>query len=732
MGNIIFIFITALRFVLFDISPVTNWDSFSFFFADNIYLQQSLATDIPLLPSATVVKAPSEYFRVVFTSVIGYILQPLAIHCCSSALVFIFWSLTASLVRNADVVYKFFGCIKPVAPRIAIEEVGGSRIRISWAVTHGGTDIGNKGKKRRVIAGNSARMNMDESILFSANKIKQIRVYSSQDGETASGKDKEGNESKDPPVIAPTRKFLVELDGAIVGETGKVETCVDLKGLQGNTVYNIRVWAVAAKNMKSASKMVRVKTLPSKVDMLDTLHKSTSVQTVEISPAELESKDKNEDTIDCVRSKEKLAKEAQKADEQVKLAELEEEIRANAEIERLQAAIEAIHTLQAEFEKTAQNTADEHIFRMQAMENELAKLRAERKATEPKRLAMKLELKRLEEMKRSSESKRNKVEISLSLAKAELEHTKQETINCEKEIEELKGDIKRTEIKAKQEEVSFEKKRTELENATSTLKEELKALNILRTKAKKTEENVRNQIRIKEAVIEGIEKETLLIGKQNYGRDDFEERDRALTEDLKIWQEIHDKLQSEHGRFKTELKEEKRVKEVLLQELSRAKSRLSRATAIFHSQNNNNALPKSKIRLLQPQPTFLENSGQNVPQIQTQLQKAQVIQSQQSRSLLDFKPTNIHHIPSFDLTTPHLLPNSTIGANLTSPLVSQQHSPKEPQGLFVPYLQAPAYISSCSSSPVTNYISSSSRTNDDDIEVAVANSLMGEINAYTV
>ncbi|ORY39602.1 hypothetical protein BCR33DRAFT_720054 [Rhizoclosmatium globosum] len=316
----------------------------------------------------------------------------------------------------------------------------------------------------------------------------------------------------------------------------------------------------------------------------------------------------------------------------------------------------------------------------------------------------------------------------------ELQHTKDEVLNGEKEIEQLKADIKRIEAKTRSEEEAFEKKKKEMDEQVSRLKAELKMLDALRANAKKNEEDVRNQIRIKQAVIEGIEKETALIGNSQFSTiEEFEERERAIDEDLKVWNEIHEKLLSELQRHKAELKEEKRVKEVLLHELSRSRSKTNMDITGDHSLNKPGSSSRGgKIRLLQSPPPILQQ-----PQLFHEPPPVVQATSQTQRSLLDptvleFEP--VQRLPNaFDLMGTHLprMP-SNVNRNMTPPSLLH-HSPTEPPGLGFKYSHAPAYTSAAASisAPLASNLAQKS-PKDDDIERAVANSLMGEIRGGMV
>ncbi|KAF9914522.1 hypothetical protein BX616_008134 [Lobosporangium transversale] len=62
---------------------------------------------------------------------------------------------------------------------------------------------------------------------------------------------------------ATISKHLIEIDGLIIGESGKQETSVVIQGLYPDNTYRIRLWAITARNWKTPSDYVVVRTLAS-------------------------------------------------------------------------------------------------------------------------------------------------------------------------------------------------------------------------------------------------------------------------------------------------------------------------------------------------------------------------------------------------------------------------------------------------------------------------------------
>ncbi|KAF9901549.1 hypothetical protein EC991_006031 [Linnemannia zychae] len=62
---------------------------------------------------------------------------------------------------------------------------------------------------------------------------------------------------------ATISKHLIEIDGVLIGESGKQETSVVIQGLYPDNTYRIRLWAITTRNWKTPSDYVVVRTLAS-------------------------------------------------------------------------------------------------------------------------------------------------------------------------------------------------------------------------------------------------------------------------------------------------------------------------------------------------------------------------------------------------------------------------------------------------------------------------------------
>ncbi|KAJ3267105.1 hypothetical protein HDU77_005307 [Chytriomyces hyalinus] len=653
MGVIVVLFFIALRFAIWDVSPInsTYIPSFTESVSNGISADHQTMWSSPSLSSTppqsatppplqqqqqqtnnTASKAPLSLLN---------ILHPLAVHCTSFALMYTSWKLFVTLSTNFDLVCQFFGCVSPQAPSLLVEEITARSVRISWGQSKaarmkaleecgmvlglagpfgvgvppsnvgpcGGGAGGGGGGVPSVSAGdrevNDRAVNCASLVANgggfrkgstgrgggSRGKVGNNLASTSSNDKSTEASEESERENDDRSLFlddrfkyASPRKYVIEVGGKIIGDTAKNEQSIDIKGLQPGVLYNIRVWAVGAKNMTAVSKTVTVKTLERKGDSdsepkrVKSVHVQTTGPPQPLNtpiPSESETKptataaNTPKDAINQATSTTNPMHDLDPSETDSTSDQTDQEQRITKEMSRLTAAIESTQRLQSEFEKQLCEITNDHDARMDALTRTLDTVRAERKRTEPHRTALKLELKRLEELKRHSESKRAKVEHALNAAKAEGERVSVEILRGEKESVSLGADIVRAQARAKLEEEAFDRKKKELDEQVSRIKEELMSVDAMRSKAKKTEESIRNEIRVKEAVIAGIQTETAALEQTPTQKlNDVEELEKKVEEDLRIWSEIHEKLVAEYTMSRAVLKEEKRVKEVLLQELT--------------------------------------------------------------------------------------------------------------------------------------------------------------------
>jgi len=127
-------------------------------------------------------------------------MAPIASHCVGFGLCYVMWKIILLLYRHLDAITYCFGVIMPNVPIICILNVDQTSIQFSWTCFH-----------------------------------------------------KKG---------IPVRKYLVEINGCLVGIFRSGATAVHVTSLEPGTKYRIRVWSVSIKNTKSVSITALVKTLP--------------------------------------------------------------------------------------------------------------------------------------------------------------------------------------------------------------------------------------------------------------------------------------------------------------------------------------------------------------------------------------------------------------------------------------------------------------------------------------
>jgi Fibronectin type III domain len=67
-------------------------------------------------------------------------------------------------------------------------------------------------------------------------------------------------------------KHLIQLNGTIIGESDKKDTNVIVTGLTPDQLYCVRIIALNAQQLHSASEIIRVRTKPRTQDSIEDLH----------------------------------------------------------------------------------------------------------------------------------------------------------------------------------------------------------------------------------------------------------------------------------------------------------------------------------------------------------------------------------------------------------------------------------------------------------------------------
>lgn len=70
-----------------------------------------------------------------------------------------------------------------------------------------------------------------------------------------------GSAHGDECMLLAARKYAVEVNGMIIGETSRDEVCAHLVGLQSDATYRVCVWTVGNRGVRTPSEVVNVRTV---------------------------------------------------------------------------------------------------------------------------------------------------------------------------------------------------------------------------------------------------------------------------------------------------------------------------------------------------------------------------------------------------------------------------------------------------------------------------------------
>ncbi|KAJ3288875.1 hypothetical protein HDU76_007609, partial [Blyttiomyces sp. JEL0837] len=305
-------------------------------------------------------------------------MSPVAAHCTGFGLCYLLWKTAFVAYRNFDAISGFFGVALPDPPVITVREVADSHFKICWSaslmgVKGGGNNYGGGGG-----------------------------------GWNTSGcKNKTGGDSGNNGDVA---KHVMEVNGVVIGESAKEETCIVVMGLNPNTRYRVRVWAVAGKRTKTPSKSVLIKTLP-----------PTAVAAKPIPPPAVKNEKENsadatsEDSVKPELVKSPIAQPSPPKPTEEQLREQaerrkQEERDLDNEMARLTTEIDLLRKQLGETERNLAETKEQYQREETELRDELAALRETKKMADAPRAELKIRMKQLDDAKRDVEARRARLE----------------------------------------------------------------------------------------------------------------------------------------------------------------------------------------------------------------------------------------------------------------------------------------------------------------------------------
>ncbi|KAF9934461.1 hypothetical protein FBU30_001954 [Linnemannia zychae] len=315
---------------------------------------------------------------------------------------------------------------------------------------------------------------------------------------------------------ATISKHLIEIDGLLIGESGKQETSVVIQGLYPDNTYRIRLWAITTRNWKTPSDYVVVRTLASVPVELELSSVENARRESELAKRSIEDPQftaKNQDLENSVAIQEDSAKKSETTaasqdhsslfnNGNISTTSLNSTIGAavstnNGVVHAIASAEpvattattvvtdEQIAALRLELEEKEashallnQQFSDlEKQYRQQEdnLKNEIAALREQQKLEDEPRQQAKTKLKELQDSLREAEINKSKVEKEHRMEVDRRQRIAGLLEIKQKKVESLQQTLKQSQDKLKAEKESHRQQRLELEISLKKRQEEVEA-----------------------------------------------------------------------------------------------------------------------------------------------------------------------------------------------------------------------------------------------------------------
>ncbi|KAJ3108541.1 hypothetical protein HDU97_000823 [Phlyctochytrium planicorne] len=443
------------------------------------------------------------------------------------------WKLMFLMYRRFDVFTGFFGISSPGIPIVTVREISDTSFKIHWWVP----------PASHTTSTNAAN---PPAAPFLGTKLGAPLPDSAPP--------KSGTDSTDQSASSESdvKKHLIEVNGLIIGESSKDEICVVVTGLNPETQYRIRVWAVSTKRLKSPSGGVLIKTLPAKPAVAE------NAQTIEASAS---SKDETIQELDDTH----LTPEAIK----------EKEALLDNEIDTLTVELEQLFRHQHEINVQMQSAEMQFKREEESLREELERLRESRKQGDLVRAEHKTRLKQLEDSKKELDTLKNRYEKEVKASKAEIT-SRDEKLKVEREeLRRLEEETKRMEVAIKQDAETTERKRVELEREAGRQKEQLRKLMNQKSELIKQLDTLRADLMKKRESLASQAASAAEDRARMLRAEDDALSEKILARKLKLDHEQREllerlrSLQDEHQSLQVELREESRAKVQILEDLNR-------------------------------------------------------------------------------------------------------------------------------------------------------------------
>ncbi|KAJ1553730.1 hypothetical protein HK096_006683, partial [Nowakowskiella sp. JEL0078] len=189
-------------------------------------------------------------------------MSPVAAHCTGFGICYLCWKLVFWGYKQFDFIIGFFGVKIPLEPIVTIKDISDRSFKIYWGQAMGNYDVNSNLQSatlRRVVSPTSEE---STTASYQSSQFHDSTILPDMaEHENIPMKEYLQNPLKIFYKCDPkTKKFHVEINGIVVGESASHETSVSVNGLTPDTRYRVRVWALANSRIKTPSATVLIRT----------------------------------------------------------------------------------------------------------------------------------------------------------------------------------------------------------------------------------------------------------------------------------------------------------------------------------------------------------------------------------------------------------------------------------------------------------------------------------------
>ncbi|KAG0340182.1 hypothetical protein BG000_000494 [Podila horticola] len=347
---------------------------------------------------------------------------------------------------------------------------------------------------------------------------------------------------------ATISKHLIEIDGLIIGESGKQETSVVIQGLYPENTYRIRLWAITTRNWKTPSDYIIVRTLPSPpVELLELSSVENARRESELAKEAQHQQQTTNTAIDESSTNESALKTEPENAQPTQAALTEKSpsptstptptpsststlvptptsptsshptilVESRSPSPREDVSEEQISYIRKELESKeaaqavlVQQLADmEKQYRLQeeSLKSEILKLREQQKQEDEPRQQAKVKLRELEESLRESEANKSKIEKEHRMEIDKRQRIADQMAAKQRKLDQLQKNLRQSQDKLEAEKVSHRQQKLELELSLKKRVEDVAAAEASLKELQETQQSMTATIEAKEAELQKLQ-----------------------------------------------------------------------------------------------------------------------------------------------------------------------------------------------------------------------------------